>query len=151
MQAAAQFHQQSSVSDFKHVELVESPVIDIAGVNAVWRKLLIQAEMAMTRLVQHNWPGNVRELSTVLEASLLEAVNGVIRAEDLAIVSDPQTTPAAQPAPRIENLELDAVIHHHVRYVLDLNRGNKLRTASQLGISRSTLYRILGKKTILAR
>jgi DNA-binding protein Fis len=42
------------------------------------------------------------------------------------------------------------VIHQHVQYVLDLNRGNKLRTAGQLGISRSTLYRILGNEAILA-
>ena len=51
----------------------------------------------------------------------------------------------------IEVLSLDAVIHHHVQYVLDLNHGNKLRTARQLGISRSTLYRILGNEAVLAR
>jgi DNA-binding NtrC family response regulator len=39
---------------------------------------------AMARLVQHNWPGNIRELASVLEAALLEAANGVIRAEDFA-------------------------------------------------------------------
>jgi len=42
---------------------------------------------ALARLLQHNWPGNVRELASVLEAALLEAVNGVIRAEDLNLPS----------------------------------------------------------------
>ncbi len=57
----------------------------------------------------------------------------------------------AADAPSIEELSLDAVIHRHVQYVLDLNHGNKLRTARQLGISRSTLYRILGNEAVLAR
>jgi DNA-binding protein Fis len=47
-------------------------------------------------------------------------------------------------------MNLDAVIQQHVQYVLDMNRGNKLRAARQLGISRSTLYRILGNEAILA-
>ena len=42
---------------------------------------------ALARLLQHNWPGNVRELASVLEAALLEADNGVIRPEDLPILS----------------------------------------------------------------
>lgn len=105
---------------------------------------------ALARLLQHNWPGNVRELSSVLESALLEAANGVIRAEDLLIPSEAEVHAEAQPSSHIDNLELDAVIKHHVQYVLDLNRGNKLRAARQLGISRSTLYRILGNDSILA-
>jgi DNA-binding NtrC family response regulator len=49
------------------------------------------------------------------------------------------------------NLSLDSVIRHHVQYVLDLNGGNKLRTARQLAISRSTLYRILANESLVAQ
>jgi two-component system response regulator AtoC len=108
---------------------------------------------SLARLLQHNWPGNVRELAAVLETALLEAANGVIRPDDLALPSGLETSLDAQqqqPAMHADSLNLDAVIQHHVQYVLDLNRGNKLRAARQLGISRSTLYRILGNENILA-
>jgi len=104
----------------------------------------------LARLLQHSWPGNVRELASVLEAALLEAENGIIRPDDLPLSAGNDPLQLIQPAVRPENLALDSVIHHHVQYVLDLNRGNKLRAARQLGISRSTLYRILGNEGILA-
>jgi two-component system response regulator AtoC len=104
----------------------------------------------LARLLQHNWPGNVRELAAVLETALLEAVNGIIRPDDLALPSGLETPAELRPEVRTDSLNLDAVIQQHVQYVLDLNRGNKLRAARQLGISRSTLYRILGNENILA-
>jgi ActR/RegA family two-component response regulator len=52
--------------------------------------------------------------------------------------------PTPHPSPTsLPVLNLDAVILKHIHFVLDLNRGNKLKTARQLGISRSTLYRML--------
>jgi DNA-binding NtrC family response regulator len=107
---------------------------------------------ALARLLQHNWPGNVRELSSVLETALLESANGVIRASDLALPDSSSIAAPSDPQPiaRPDNLSLDAVVRHHVQYVLDLNRGNKLRAARQLNISRSTLYRILGNESLLA-
>lgn len=133
------------------------------------------------RLLQHTWPGNVRELMSVLENALLEADNGIIRPADLSLPDDQQAfrqpsfdltsigqssiSPAVGPGGFLNtglqasaastslsaNLSLDAVIRHHVQYVLELNRGNKLRTARQLQISRSTLYRILGNEEFLGR
>jgi DNA-binding NtrC family response regulator len=106
---------------------------------------------ALARLLQHAWPGNVRELASVLETALLEAGNGVIRAEDLNLPNGQEVLmPELQPGSQTANLSLDSVIRQHVQYVLDLNRGNKLRAARQLSISRSTLYRILGNETLLA-
>jgi len=40
-------------------------------------------------------------------------------------------------------LDLRTVVQRHICFVLTLNKGNKLKTARQLGISRSTLYRML--------
>jgi two-component system response regulator AtoC len=106
----------------------------------------------LARLLQHNWPGNIRELASVLETALLEAENGVIRPDDLALSTSsdmqPEMIPGLHPTP--ETLSLDSVIRHHVQHVLDLNHGNKLRAARQLSISRSTLYRILANEAILA-
>jgi two-component system response regulator AtoC len=112
---------------------------------------VLMAPGTLARLLQHSWPGNVRELASVLETALLEAVNGIIRPDDLALPSGLDAAPSElRPATQADSLNLDAVIQHHVQYVLDLNRGNKLRAARQLGISRSTLYRILGNEAILA-
>jgi two-component system response regulator AtoC len=94
-------------------------------------------------LQQHNWPGNVRELSSTLESALLEAADGVIHAENLPILTEAEP-PSQVRESKIESLNLDNVVRQHIHYVLDLNHGNKLRTARHLGISRSTLYRILG-------
>jgi DNA-binding NtrC family response regulator len=109
----------------------------------------------LARLLQHSWPGNVRELASVLEAALLEVGNGIIRPVDLALSDGPQPPADAQlnrqSGARTADLKLDTVIHDHVQYVLDLNHGNKLRTARQLSISRSTLYRILANEKLLAR
>jgi DNA-binding NtrC family response regulator len=107
---------------------------------------------ALARLLQHAWPGNVRELASVLETALLEAVNGVIRPDDLSLPSSQDAPPPdSQAVSAAGNLTLDGVIRHHVQYVLDLNRGNKLRAARQLQISRSTLYRILGNESFISQ
>jgi transcriptional regulator of acetoin/glycerol metabolism len=82
------------------------------------------------------------------ESQFQFTVERVIRAEDLPIFAS-QSQRAKNAVKPNESLNLDAVILDHVLYVLGLNRGNKLRTARQLGISRSTLYRILGHDSIL--
>jgi DNA-binding NtrC family response regulator len=110
---------------------------------------VLMAPGTLARLLQHNWPGNVRELASVLETALLEAVNGIIRPDDLSLPSGLEAPSDMRPEGCADTLNLDAVIQHHVQYVLDLNRNNKLRAALQLGISRSTLYRILGNENLL--
>ena len=104
----------------------------------------VLAPGAIARLLQYHWPGNLHELSSTLESALIVCSNGIIRSEDLPLLGPrPEIQPAARP---LELLNLDEVIHQHILHVLELNHGNKLRTARQLGISRSTLYRLLEKR-----
>ena len=78
-------------------------------------------------------------------ARLPSSMNGVIGGRDLSLVPDPLRVNLQGPESPLM-LNLDAVIRKHVHFVLDRNGGNKLKTARQLGISRSTLYRMLGQE-----
>lgn len=103
---------------------------------------------ALARLLQHAWPGNVLELASVLESAFLETTAEVIRASDLAVPFAGEALQEQAVTTHPGNMTLQQMIRRHAQYVLDLNRGNKLQAARQLGISRSTLYRILGNEAI---
>jgi two-component system response regulator AtoC len=129
----------------------------------------VLAPGTLPHLLQHSWPGNVRELASVLESAILESATGVLRAADLVLVPisasnrSELSTQASRSIPlpnatlpangphlvESDDANLDSVIRRHIENVLNTNRGNKLRAARQLGISRSTLYRILAGGTAL--
>lgn len=97
-------------------------------------------------LLRHSWPGNVRELEETISAAALETESQWIRPIDLPPLA--ATARQTQPNDKCEGVDdddfnLDHAIRNHVNRVLQRTRGNKLRAAQLLGISRSTLYRIL--------
>jgi len=97
---------------------------------------------AMRILEQHGWPGNVRELENVLGTAMLQSQSSVIVAEDLPNLKKPMPINNVARANQ-EFQRLDEIIEQHVLKVLEQCTGNKLRAADMLGISRSTLYRML--------
>lgn len=100
----------------------------------------------LPHLVQHSWPGNVRELESVVYSAALGCQSQWIRPIDLPALNaaPPQQEPVT---PREVDAEddpnLDRAIMRHIQRVLARVEGNKLRAAKLLGISRSTLYRLL--------
>jgi DNA-binding NtrC family response regulator len=89
---------------------------------------------AVEVMQRHGWPGNLAELWSVVRH-----VAGLKR------VIEPGDLPELKTAEmgNESGTRLDEVMHRHVFDVLRRCSGNKLRAAELLGISRSTLYRML--------
>jgi DNA-binding NtrC family response regulator len=100
------------------------------------------SESTLAQLQGRLWPNNLRELDRVLAQAAALADDVLIEPRHLLSLAEPaHYSSAATTAVKIERLH--DVIQQHVLEVLTRCGGNKLRAAELLGISRSTLYRML--------
>lgn len=105
-------------------------------------------------LQQYRWHGNIRELENVIGNAVMHCDSTMIEVGDLPSFDD-SSIPVPPPPPATAtaaiynhtSVKLDDVVRKHVFEVLENCSGNKLRAAETLGISRSTLYRMLGAHT----
>jgi len=95
---------------------------------------------ALAAMLACNWPGNVRELLNRIRRAVILGEGRVITAADL------QLEPTEQPAPvmTLERVREEAE-REAIQRSLAHTAGNAQRAASQLGVSRATLYRLLEK------
>ena len=100
----------------------------------------------LAALAAHAWPGNIRELANAVEHALvlcdelplaldhLPARLGGLRPGPAAVDLQPAPSAAVRPE-SLRELEMRAILAG-----LERNKGNKVRTAEELGISLKTLY-----------
>ncbi|TAE59990.1 MAG: sigma-54-dependent Fis family transcriptional regulator [Bacteroidetes bacterium] len=100
---------------------------------------------ALEKLRKYPFPGNVRELQHTMERAVIMCENDTLHAADL-IFSPIEKVPAASESP--DTLRLDDVEKHTILKVIEKHRGNISRAAKELGITRTALYRRLGKYEI---
>lgn len=106
------------------------------------RKVPTISDEAMERMLSYSWPGNVRELKGILRSSLSRLEGDVLESHHLPALAEEDAS--SSPAEGIaESTRLQDVVEQHVLRVLKDCGGNKVRAAEVLGISRSTLYRML--------
>jgi DNA-binding NtrC family response regulator len=100
---------------------------------------------AMQALLRYAWPGNVRELANVLERAQILAEDRVITVDDLpeSLVESPPVAGAGGDPEHLREVE-----RRHVQEVLRREKGNKVRTAKALGISRRALYRLIARHAL---
>lgn len=109
------------------------------------------SEEFLRTAMQHPWTGNFRELFAMTGALLADAAAGrELRSADLLRALGEVQLPQSSPGHPARMVKLDMVVHEHIYSVLRGCRGNKLKAAEVLGISRSTLYRMLESATLNA-
>jgi DNA-binding NtrC family response regulator len=100
------------------------------------------ADEAIERMQKHRWPGNVRELESLLRKGVLRSRSEVLEPYDLPLFAE-TSGPEQLTIGTSRSMRLHDVVEQHVLRVLKNCGGNKLRASEMLGISRSTLYRML--------
>jgi two-component system response regulator PilR (NtrC family)/two-component system response regulator HydG len=93
---------------------------------------------AQNLLSRYHWPGNIRELENVIGNACMMADGPVI---DIAHLPLELRNQDGSDSPFQTLAEVERA---HALRVLEMVGGNKLRAAEILGISRSTLYNLLG-------
>ena len=102
------------------------------------------SDEASKQLQTYHWPGNVRELRNVVERAVLLTAHEIIGPQDLklsalASASDSGEIPA--PVSPYVPQSLEDVERQHIEATLEACQWNKSRSATTLGIERSTLDR----------
>ncbi len=99
---------------------------------------------ALKILESYSWPGNVRELSNAVQYAMIKCSNGILDTEHLPPeILEKRTgiSPGKPGRPQKTSIE-------NIRETLSQTDGNKAKAAKILGISRTTLYRILEDKNV---
>jgi two-component system, NtrC family, response regulator HydG len=121
------------------------------------------SRQALSVLAAYDWPGNVREFSHAIQSAVMLADSELLDIgalpEHIAhtkitaelplgapAVASEDAAPAAMPASESQSpLLLDEVIKKTLVRSLEETEGNRRRAADLLGVSRSTLYRMLAR------
>jgi DNA-binding NtrC family response regulator len=112
----------------------------VDAARQVGRPVPVLGKDVADQLQRHDWPGNVRELRNAMERAVALSRGTRIELEDL-----PEDVRVALPAHVLAGggRTLEELEREYILAVLARNGGNRTRTAQELGIGATTLYRKL--------
>ncbi len=97
---------------------------------------------AIKRLNQYQWPGNVRELQHAIERAVIMSEGTSLAADDFILSSDKSASGGELD---FETYNLDDIEKAVINKVMKQNQGNVTQAATQLGLTRTSLYRRMEK------
>ena len=108
--------------------------------SKIYNKLINNIDdSALDILMNYYWPGNVRELENVIEYSVVRAKEEIIRIENLPS-SIKSTFDRKKPVAEFRQDNPSELLQ-----LLEKHKWNKTKVAEELGIGRTTLWRMLKK------
>lgn len=107
-----------------------------------YNKKTALSEGALNRLTKHLWPGNIRELQHAVERAVILSNGNMLQAEDFNLA---QAGGKEEAALNLDQFNLEEVEKLLIRKVLKKYNGNITQAATELGLTRSSLYRRLEK------
>jgi len=105
------------------------------------------APEALAILMEHDFPGNVRELQNIVEHAFVLSSGDILLPEHLPEPLRPPSRPAG-PGPVAERASLRDIEAAVIRSTLERCGNNRQRTARELGIHPTTLWRKMKKLSI---
>lgn len=96
---------------------------------------------AIKKLKKYSWPGNIRELRHSVERAVIMSESPSLRPSDFRLYD---TEPAGEEF-TIQNYNLDDAEKVIIQKVLNKYQGNISQAAKELGLTRTSLYRRMGK------
>ncbi len=97
---------------------------------------------AIKKLNQYPWPGNVRELQHAIERAVIMSENTSLGPDDFMLSSERSSSLGEHD---FETYNLDEIEKAVINKVMKQNQGNITQAATQLGLTRTSLYRRMEK------
>ena len=94
----------------------------------------------LRKLEQYSWPGNIRELQHAIERAVIMGDGPRLEADDF-ILSSPKKVDDLE----LDTFNLDEVERKIINRVMKRHKGNVSHAATELGLTRTSLYRRLEK------
>ncbi len=91
-------------------------------------------DQTIDKLRSYSWPGNIRELQHTIEKAVILCENGIIRPKDIMLITPSYINTCTM------SQSLDQMEQQAISSAISRTGGNLTAAATDLGISRQTLY-----------